>query len=469
MRGRWWRFWTDSPTSGSVTSVKQEQEKYCLGTRKSASRLRICPVICLSALSLLLLVTCVALSVLYNYQTNQKRPEWKSFLFDFQNISNSYLVLSEANSELRRENYLLKERHALLEEQIELLNRTSITLISVNHTLSLERVMLMEQIGNLTSTNSQLTQEHRHLVHYTSKQEEEKQNMSKTIKDMVNNNAQREEEEQRLIEVNGLLGDELFQVKEQSQELLQTNNRFQEEINNLNQQVNALLSKECEDVSKHSTEIQERVISLQEQNQDLRKIMMKERQEAEEREEKRRNEINDMVADMHSVKDAYRSLDLYCPVVDQETRERHCKTCQDGWRLFEKKCYYFSSDMLTWNSSRAWCQTQGGDLVVINSELEHSFLFKTTHTLDESSTRLWIGMTDAKAEGEWLWVDGSSVASDVQFWLTRPGEEAEPDDWKLNNSVGEDCGHIDTSEALLMSWMDGACTISYRWICEKTF
>lgn len=61
----------------------------------------------------------------------------------------------------------------------------------------------------------------------------------------------------------------------------------------------------------------------------------------------------------------------------------------------------------------------------------------------------------------------SCYVSSCRYWLNRPGVGTEPDDWKLDDPQGEDCGHIDTTEKALKSWMDGSCKIAYRWICEK--
>ncbi|XP_042254021.1 asialoglycoprotein receptor 1-like [Thunnus maccoyii] len=394
---------------------------------------------------------------------SESKPEWKSLLFDYQNISDSYLTLSKANNELKGDNEILNKRSVWLHEQTELLNRTSAELMSMNLALSLENNRLMEQIVNLTSTNLQLTQERDQLVQYTSEVEEKKLNMSQTIKYLLSSNTQLQEEKQRLSEMSSLLTDELFQVKEKNQELLEINDRFQREIQNLSEKVGAFLRDDCEKASKHNMQLQEAVRELQEEKQNLSVMLVAERQEAAEQQRNRRKEMDQMVADMHSVN---RSLDLYCPVVNQKTKERICKKCPDSWRLFQTKCYYFSSRLLTWSSSRAWCQTHGGDLLVINSEPEQTFIFDTSRVVEQDG-RLWIGMTDAEREGEWRWVDGSTVTSDVQYWLSRPGMVSEPDDWKMDDPLGEDCGHIDTSENTLKSWMDGSCKIPYRWICEK--
>lgn len=55
-----------------------------------------------------------------------------------------------------------------------------------------------------------------------------------------------------------------------------------------------------------------------------------------------------------------------------------------------------------------------------------------------------------------------------RYWLSRPESGSEPDDWKLNDPLGEDCGHIDINEETKMSWMDASCKTLYQWICEKT-
>ncbi|XP_054455470.1 asialoglycoprotein receptor 1-like [Anoplopoma fimbria] len=404
--------WINNPTSGSisVTSAKQDQETY-------------------------------------NNESDSK-PEWKSLLFDYQNISDNYLTISTANNDLRRDNDLLKEHSAWLQEQTKLLNNTLANLMSANLALSLESTELTEQIVNLISTNLRLTQEHERMVRYTSEQEVKELNMSQTIKHLLDSNTLREEDGRRLSQINSLLRDELVQVKEKNQKLQDINDKFQGEVKNL--------SDDCE-----------RLTELQEQNQNLSSVLMTERQEVEEREERRTNEMDRKMVDIDSIKEAFHSLDLYCPVVNLNTKERICRKCPDSWSLFENKCYFFSSRLQTWSSSRAWCQTQGGDLLIINSEPEQSFVFESSQTLQPSSSRLWIGLTDVEEEGEWKWVDGSRVSSDVQFWLSRPGLGTEPDDWKLDDPLGEDCGHMDTSENELKSWMDGSCETPYRWICEN--
>ncbi|KAK5851269.1 hypothetical protein PBY51_002074 [Eleginops maclovinus] len=470
MVGHQWIPWFNNPNSGSisVTSAKHDQEKSlaCLGTRTKVMRHRLCPVVGLSSLCLLLLVTCIALSVLHNNESGSK-PKWKSLLFDYQNMSDTYLSLTAVNKDLRRDNELLKEQSAWLHEQTKFLNRTSANFMSDNLALILESTQFKEQIVNLTSTNSEQAEEHLRLVQYTSDLEGNKLNMSQAITLLTVSNTQHEEEGHRLSQMNSLLREELAIFKDNNQELLKINNNFEREVKNLSDQIGAWMNDDCEKASIDNMQLLERSTELQEQSQNLSTVLMKERQEAAQQEETRQDEMERMMANMHSINDAFHSLDLYCPVANHHTKERICKKCQESWRLFETKCYYISSRMLTWSSSREWCQTQGGDLLIINSEPEQNFVFESSQALEPSSGRLWMGLTDTEEEGVWRWVDGSRVTSDEQYWLSREGLQTEPDDWKKDDPLGEDCGHMDISEDKLQSWMDGSCKTPYRWICEK--
>ena len=184
--------------------------------------------------------------------------------------------------------------------------------MSVNLALSFESAELMEQIGNLTSLNSHLAQEHERLVRHTSEQEDKELNTSQTITHLVDSNAQRELEVWRLSDVNGLLRDELVRATERNRELLEINGKFRGEVQNLSEKIGALSSGGgCAKASERSTQLQES--SLREQKQNLSAVLMKERREAAERDTSRRNELQ-------SIKEAYNSLDLYCPVVNHNTK-----------------------------------------------------------------------------------------------------------------------------------------------------
>ncbi|KAJ8350998.1 hypothetical protein AAFF_G00165930 [Aldrovandia affinis] len=97
-------------------------------------------------------------------------------------------------------------------------------------------------------------------------------------------------------------------------------------------------------------------------------------------------------------------LDQYCPLRSQK---RVCRPCPEGWKQRNSTCYYFSTELKSWNDSRSACLKQGADLVIIDSEEEQDFIFK--HTRDDFH---WIGLSDSETEGTWLWVDGTPLQDD---------------------------------------------------------
>ncbi|KFW66472.1 C-type lectin domain family 17, member A, partial [Pygoscelis adeliae] len=46
------------------------------------------------------------------------------------------------------------------------------------------------------------------------------------------------------------------------------------------------------------------------------------------------------------------------------------KKCSAGWKIFEKSCYSFSTETMSWSDAKEICTDQGAHLVVINSEPE---------------------------------------------------------------------------------------------------
>ncbi|NXW51004.1 CL17A protein, partial [Nyctiprogne leucopyga] len=46
------------------------------------------------------------------------------------------------------------------------------------------------------------------------------------------------------------------------------------------------------------------------------------------------------------------------------------KKCSAGWKIFEKSCYSFSTETMSWSDAKEICADQGAHLVIVNSELE---------------------------------------------------------------------------------------------------
>ncbi|XP_060948467.1 CD209 antigen-like protein E [Limanda limanda] len=142
-----------------------------------------------------------------------------------------------------------------------------------------------------------------------------------------------------------------------------------------------------------------------------------------------------------------------------------CPRCEDGWEPHGGKCYFFSWVILTWDQSRTQCKSMSGDLVVINNREEQRFLqSRVSENMDKAEDMFWIGLTDTKNEGEWLWVDNTQLNPRLRFW-----GGGQPDNWTGENPDGEDCVRMGEKKGDkdLVSWFDKSCESPQKSICEK--
>ncbi|XP_053711270.1 CD209 antigen-like protein E [Synchiropus splendidus] len=124
--------------------------------------------------------------------------------------------------------------------------------------------------------------------------------------------------------------------------------------------------------------------------------------------------------------------------------------CPQGWLKFRASCYFFSRRRDNWANSRIECLRAGADLVIINDPQEQAFL-------TGFSEAAWVGMTDMKEEGTWLWVDGTPVEDSRVRWA-----QGQPD----GAYGGEDCGELHFMNNFI-NLNDYNCNTRLQWICEK--
>ncbi|KAM8826041.1 C-type lectin domain family 4 member D-like [Synchiropus picturatus] len=137
----------------------------------------------------------------------------------------------------------------------------------------------------------------------------------------------------------------------------------------------------------------------------------------------------------------------YCP-------QKVCKPCQDGWKLFQSKCYLFanqhySSGWNYWVDSQTFCQNYNAHLAVIDSQEEQEFISNQAEQYHDAKHGYWIGLKHEK--NEWTWVDGSNTT--VTYWAAE------------QTTYGK-CVLLLPKSPPQANWKKTSCSMYNRWICE---
>ncbi|KAM9331906.1 collectin-12-like isoform 2-T2 [Pholidichthys leucotaenia] len=126
--------------------------------------------------------------------------------------------------------------------------------------------------------------------------------------------------------------------------------------------------------------------------------------------------------------------------------------CPAGWEKYKDKCYFFSSELHTFDDARESCDFQSASLLIVNDMEEQKWLKKRA----SGKGFFWIGLTDKEVENVWRWLDGTEPT----FTQWKPGQ---PDNWSHGHEKGEDCAGI-IRDGL---WNDFSCEDLINYICEK--
>ncbi|XP_039608035.1 C-type lectin domain family 4 member E-like [Polypterus senegalus] len=135
--------------------------------------------------------------------------------------------------------------------------------------------------------------------------------------------------------------------------------------------------------------------------------------------------------------------------------ENTCSLCPEGWVSFQSKCYFFSTDLLDWQSSQEKCMSMCGHLVIVESAEEQNFLENKTKDFNDGG--YWIGLTDQKNENTFVWVNNRPLDSNNRFW-----DKEEP-----SGKRDENCVQIWRTNQQ-KRWHDYPCGTVAKRVCETT-
>ncbi|XP_039598898.1 low affinity immunoglobulin epsilon Fc receptor-like [Polypterus senegalus] len=86
--------------------------------------------------------------------------------------------------------------------------------------------------------------------------------------------------------------------------------------------------------------------------------------------------------------------EIYCDGTNTSP-DNTCSLCKPGWVPFRSKCYFISTNILTWKASRDWCETRRGRLVNIETLEEQDFIKR------KAQGNFWIGRYNISKENNY--------------------------------------------------------------------
>uniref|UniRef100_A0A3Q2EJN7 C-type lectin domain family 17, member A-like n=1 Tax=Cyprinodon variegatus TaxID=28743 RepID=A0A3Q2EJN7_CYPVA len=161
------------------------------------------------------------------------------------------------------------------------------------------------------------------------------------------------------------------------------------------------------------------------------------------------------------MKDRYRLLcNQYSSLADNcSAPAKDCKECPEGWLQVEDQCFHLNTDKQDFSTSAEKCKDIGAHLAILTTRKQHEAVEKEGRRIAGTYIHYWIGLSDIETEGDWRWVDNSTLTT--AFW---DPYRREPDNNQAQGPEGEDCAVVDS---YTQKWYDVPCEFTYPRICQK--
>ena len=137
----------------------------------------------------------------------------------------------------------------------------------------------------------------------------------------------------------------------------------------------------------------------------------------------------------------------------EQVAERNKKilSCDDGWKSFLDHCYFFSSEVTTWDKAMEFCQNNESSLLEIDMDEEVQFILDTP----TAGHRLWLGAHDRAEEGQFTWLSSKRPVLPHLWYNNEPN----------NGGNNEDCVEIYKHYDGKLN--DYVCSRNLNFACEK--
>jgi len=245
------------------------------------------------------------------------------------------------------------------------------------------------------------------------------------------------------------LGSKILDLQRENSDLTNQNNNLKKEL----EDTKRLCHKTLEEIYAEVKKLAGQVDDLNAEKNDLQNKLNKcETDKGDLNVEKNnlQKKLKKCVADMEDELKKHKDEKDKCRV--------DLEVCRGGWeKVNGRYVKHFNDQKLTWSEAKASCEKRNAQLLMVTDDETAAWTKKTIHTAT------WIGATDEANEGEWKWVDGSSVdkTKKAKYWGA-----GEPDSGL--GLVDEDC--LATGFELFWihygEWADEVCKAKFTFACE---
>ncbi|TDH11592.1 hypothetical protein EPR50_G00062760 [Perca flavescens] len=136
----------------------------------------------------------------------------------------------------------------------------------------------------------------------------------------------------------------------------------------------------------------------------------------------------------------------------------NCTHCPNGWLKVGDQCFHLSTDRDNYFNSTDKCTEIGAHLAILTTKEQHDVVQQEGKRIGGTYTYYWIGLTDINSEGDWKWVDNSTLKT--PFWNVLKSQS----DKKLSGGLeGKHCAVVDS---YMQIWYNVPCSFLYPRICQ---
>ncbi|XP_078146237.1 galactose-specific lectin nattectin-like isoform X1 [Centroberyx gerrardi] len=144
------------------------------------------------------------------------------------------------------------------------------------------------------------------------------------------------------------------------------------------------------------------------------------------------------------------------------------RRCPHHWTQLNHRCFLYVPKCITWHQAEKHCVSLGGHLASIHSHHEAKAVQNMIKRITHKYPTTWLGGTDAKREGVWLWSDGQRF--NYQCWSSgNPDNKWRNEDCLVMNYRGRGLHWIWwLFHRGQRRWDDQSCSTKRPFLCAKS-